>query len=75
MDLGLPDYDGTEVTAMIRAGNSINKNTPIIALTAHQHEDEKANAFKCGLNDFLAKPFTTEKLEYLLQKFVITLQN
>ena len=59
LDLGLPDMDGTEVIAGIRKWTS----TPIIVISARNHEEDKVNALDLGADDYLTKPFSTNELQ------------
>src|SRR6516165_9600528 len=67
MDLGLPDKDGFEVTREIRK-DSLNSDTPIVAITANDDQERRNQAEKVGMDDFLAKPFTIDKAKYVIKK-------
>lgn len=70
MDVGLPDIDGHEVTVKIREHEKGTRHTPIVALTAHANEEEKAKAMAAGMDDFQVKPLTPEGAEKILSKYV-----
>jgi two-component system, OmpR family, KDP operon response regulator KdpE len=53
LDLGLPDGDGKDVIATVRAFSQV----PIIVLSARDGETEKIAALDAGANDYLEKPF------------------
>ena len=53
LDLGLPDRDGKEVIAEIRAWSRM----PIIVLSARDRETEKIAALDLGADDYINKPF------------------
>ncbi|AUX78568.1 response regulator [Sinorhizobium fredii] len=53
LDLGLPDMDGKDVVANIRAWS----NVPIIILSARDRESEKVAALDLGADDYIEKPF------------------
>lgn len=53
LDLGLPDGDGKEVIATVRAFSAV----PIIVLSARDRETEKIAALDLGANDYVEKPF------------------
>lgn len=59
LDLGLPDMDGTEIITEIRKWTS----TPIIVISARNHEEDKVNALDLGADDYLTKPFSTGELQ------------
>lgn len=64
MDCEMPEVDGFAATEMIRAWEIENElsATPIIALTAHVMEDQIKMCEKSGMNGYLAKPISFEKL-------------
>lgn len=71
MDIGLPDTNGFEVAKQIRAQENLNKDTPIVALTAHDDEEHRRNAEKVAMNDFMVKPFTLDKGKEICNKFFL----
>ncbi|OGX34708.1 MAG: hypothetical protein A3C36_05295 [Omnitrophica WOR_2 bacterium RIFCSPHIGHO2_02_FULL_52_10] len=60
MDLHMPVLGGLESTAVIR--KEVNKDIPIIALTAAVLEEDRKNAEAVGINDFLSKPINIDDL-------------
>ncbi len=58
LDLGLPDIDGLEVCARIRARSDL----PIIVLSARGAEPQKVAALDRGADDYITKPFGPEEL-------------
>jgi two-component system, OmpR family, KDP operon response regulator KdpE len=58
LDLGLPDMDGIEVCAQIRAWSLI----PIIVLSARDNDTDKVSALDKGADDYLTKPFSVDEL-------------
>jgi two-component system KDP operon response regulator KdpE len=58
LDLGLPDMDGFEVTASIRAEYEL----PIIILSACAEEQHQVRALDGGANDYVTKPFREREL-------------
>jgi two-component system, OmpR family, KDP operon response regulator KdpE len=58
LDLGLPDGDGVDVTRRLREWTQ----TPIIVLSARDHQDDKVEALDAGANDYLTKPFGAREL-------------
>jgi two-component system KDP operon response regulator KdpE len=58
LDLGLPDIDGLEVCARIRARSDV----PIIVLSARGAEPQKVAALDQGADDYVTKPFGPEEL-------------
>lgn len=61
MDLYLPGVDGFEATRLIKA-SSASRRIPIIALSAHAMEDDRAKAYAAGCDDFETKPIDFPRL-------------
>jgi two-component system KDP operon response regulator KdpE len=59
LDLGLPDMQGLDLLAMIRARNDA---VPIIVLSSRGDEAGKVRALDLGADDYLTKPFGMEEL-------------
>ncbi len=58
LDLGLPDMDGLEVVARVRAVCAV----PILVISARDAEVAKIGAMDAGASDYLAKPFGMDEL-------------
>lgn len=56
MDVAMPEVDGIEATARIRALDSSRAETPIIAVTAHTAPEDRRRCFAAGMDDFVEKP-------------------
>lgn len=62
MDLQMPGMDGIQATRWIRQSSGLNRNTPIIALTADAIFGDKDRCIEIGMNDYLAKPINQRLL-------------
>jgi two-component system KDP operon response regulator KdpE len=58
LDLGLPDMDGVEVIAGLRAWSAV----PILVLSARRDLGDKVEALDAGADDYLIKPFAMDEL-------------
>lgn len=67
MDLQMPIMDGIEATKQIRL---VNKDIPIIALTANAMKEDVEKTEAVGMNAHLNKPVDVEKLYKTLLKFI-----
>ncbi|MEO8028025.1 MAG: ATP-binding protein, partial [Bryobacteraceae bacterium] len=68
MDCQMPEMDGFEATAAIRAAES-GTRTPIIALTAGGVMDGEATCLGAGMDDYLAKPVQLAEIRRTLRKW------
>ena len=59
LDVMLPRKDGFALAADIR---KINKESPIIFLTALGQSENRITGFKSGCDDYITKPFSSEEL-------------
>ncbi len=76
MDVHMPELDGIRASKKIREIESFTGNkVPIIALTAGALKEEKEKCFANGMNDFLSKPLTPEKLMAMINKYLIKGKN
>ena len=55
MDMQLPRRNGLEVARAIRA-DSLNRHTPVLALTANAFDEDRQRCLAAGMNAHLAKP-------------------
>ncbi len=67
MDLSLPVLDGLGATRLIRQMENV-RDVPVIALTAHAHEDFYDAALTAGCDGFMTKPVDFETLEGLIRE-------
>jgi signal transduction histidine kinase/HPt (histidine-containing phosphotransfer) domain-containing protein/ActR/RegA family two-component response regulator len=72
MDHMMPGLDGIETTALIRKAGAepYYQNLPVIMLTANAVSGRREMFLENGINDFLAKPIETQKLNVLLEKWI-----
>lgn len=70
MDLQMPVMDGLEVTRRLRAGEAgeVNRNIPVVALTAHALDEYKEQCRAVGMTDFLTKPVELNELDKALAR-------
>jgi len=71
MDHMMPQMDGIETTAHIRAlDGEYYARVPIVALTANAVADTKDMFLQSGFDDFLSKPIDTSKLNSVLERWI-----
>jgi DNA-binding response OmpR family regulator len=63
LDLGLPDIEGLQVLAMLRAVSEV----PVIIITARDDDADMVKALDGGADDYVVKPFGIEQVEARLR--------
>ena len=66
IDIMMPGSDGFSAVKKIRA---VNKEVPVIMLTAKPLTEDLVKAFDLGCNDFIRKPFVMEELIARIRSF------
>lgn len=70
LDIKMPKMNGYETAKELRKLENGRKRTPIIALTAHVTTKGSEECFEAGMDDFLSKPFNTERLNQIVRKWL-----
>ncbi len=74
-DIHMPDMDGFELTREIRAeeaGRGDGARIPIVALTANALKGEAERCLTAGMDDYLTKPLTLDRLRVALDRWLAT---
>ncbi|PMJ90061.1 two-component sensor histidine kinase BarA [Vibrio sp. 10N.261.55.A7] len=66
MDIQMPHMDGVTACHKIKA-TELNKNTPVVAVTAHAMAGERERLLNAGMDDYLTKPIE----EHILQQVLV----
>lgn len=72
-DIHMPDMDGFELTRQIRAEEAlmqVGRRTPVVALTANALKGEAERCLAAGMDGYLTKPLTLERLRGTVDKWM-----
>jgi CheY-like chemotaxis protein len=61
----MPEMDGYTAAGIIR-GLSEGRMLPIFAMTAHAMAEDRQRCLDAGMDDYISKPISTERLYHLL---------
>lgn len=69
MDIQMPIMDGLEATKEIRTTLMI-KNIPIVAITSHASDDERAKCIDVGMQELIPKPIDHATFTRIVDSFI-----
>ena len=72
LDCQMPDIDGYDVARTIRKLGNGMRRVPIVAMTAHTMDGEREKCLAAGMDDYLAKPVSTQRLSAVLVRWLGT---
>lgn len=70
MDVNMPEMDGVKATRQIRIREGSSVHTPIIAATAFALSGDKEKFLSLGMDAYIAKPVTMDKLFSVIDSVV-----
>ncbi len=72
MDVSMPEMDGYEATRALRAweAKTGREPTPIICLTAHVMEADIERSREAGMDDFVSKPISKNRLDRVIDHYL-----
>lgn len=68
-DIHMPLMDGVSLIKVMKEEEKL-KNIPIIVITSEESEKRKVELISMGVNDFLLKPFTPEKIRNTIKSIL-----
>jgi len=76
MDVHMPEMDGFEATRLIRDKEiETGQHIPIIAMTADTMYGDKELCIKAGMDDYISKPVSPDKIINAIEKVVFNKEN
>lgn len=72
MDVSMPEMNGLEATRTIREleMGTPGRHTPIIGVTAHALKGDRERCINAGMDDYVSKPVSSEKLSDVLDRWL-----
>jgi len=68
-DLNMPNMDGFELIRSLRE-NPLTREVPVIILSSLGDRDSMAAGRELGVKSYLMKPFSLEKIQYEVSKYI-----
>ena len=69
MDVQMPEMDGLEATAAIRAQErESGGHLPIVAMTAHAMKEDKERCLAAGMDGYISKPIKAQRLFEVIEE-------
>ncbi|WP_018125138.1 PAS domain-containing protein [Desulfovibrio oxyclinae] len=71
MDVQMPVLDGVEAVTSLRSGlaGELNRDVPVIALTAYAMNGDEDNFLRVGMDHYLPKPVEIRELDAAIRRF------
>ncbi|MGP8308650.1 ATP-binding protein [Vibrio sp. YIC-376] len=70
MDCQMPVMDGFIATQLIRQMTEWGGSVPIVALSANVMEEDQQHCFDAGMDSFVSKPVTQERLKQIFEQYL-----
>ncbi|MGJ4744969.1 hybrid sensor histidine kinase/response regulator [Leptospira sp. SA-E8] len=70
LDIQMPELSGLETARILKKKPSVKKVPWIIAVTAHDSQEDRKACEEAGMDDYLGKPFRIEDLGEKIQEFL-----
>ncbi|MGD0196878.1 MAG: response regulator [Solirubrobacteraceae bacterium] len=67
MDCEMPELGGREAVAVLRRPDSASRETPVVAVTAHDSKSHRESCMAAGMDGYIVKPFDIATLHDALE--------
>jgi two-component system sensor histidine kinase/response regulator len=72
MDVQMPNMDGFEAAAAIRANEKERAHVPIVAVTAHAMKGDRERCLAAGMDAYISKPIRVAELNDVIQNLALS---
>lgn len=72
LDLHMPYLSGRDLIKIIKKADAINKDSPVVAITAHTQRHQRQSLIHIGFDECLIKPILQEELTTILNLWLPT---
>jgi CheY-like chemotaxis protein len=72
MDVQMPNMDGFEAAAAIRANEKERDHVPIVAVTAHAMKGDRERCLAAGMDAYISKPIRVAELNDVIQNLALS---
>jgi len=72
LDVQMPEMDGIQTLERIK---TIDKNIPVILVSAHLTDERIERAMKLGMFDYIEKPFDIKEVKCKVERALIVKEN
>ena len=69
-DVHMPEINGLELIRFIKQDARL-RSIPVVIISTEAAEDDRLRALALGADDYLAKPFTAERLRRVINKHLL----
>lgn len=68
-DVNMPDLNGLELVQFVRS-NRATAEVPLVIISSESSPRDRQKGLSLGADEYLVKPFTTERLQELLRRWI-----
>jgi CheY-like chemotaxis protein len=69
MDIQMPEMDGWEASSIILQESKRSQRPRIVAVTANASDENRQRCMSVGIDDFVTKPFTLQRMQAVVERW------
>lgn len=71
LDLQMPHTNGMEVARKLKNSKNPNRDTPVVAITAHAQREQRQTILAAGFDECLIKPILSDQLDDMIGRHLV----